>query len=146
MLADKEKIAGLIPHSGDMCLLDAVEACDDGHIVCVSSSHRDPANPLRLAGGLPALCGIEYAAQAMAVHGGLTGGVAGRPRVGLLVGVRDVQCSVPRLDELADTLMIEAEKLMGDAANVVYQFRLQAAGAVLVQGRATVVLDAEQGA
>ena len=145
MLADKAKIASLIPHSGDMCLLDEVRACDDSHIVCVSHSHRDPANPLRLADGLPALCGIEYAAQAMAVHGGMTGGVAAKPRAGLLVGVRDVQCCVPRLDELNDTLTIEAERLMGDGANVIYHFRLQAAGAVILQGRATVVLDTGQG-
>jgi predicted hotdog family 3-hydroxylacyl-ACP dehydratase len=146
MLADKAKIASLIPHSGDMCLLDEVRACDDSRIVCISHSHHDPANPLRLADGLPALCGIEYAAQAMAVHGGLTGDMAARPRAGLLVGVRDVKCGVPRLDELDDILTIEAEKLMGDGANVIYHFSLQAAGVVILQGRATVVLDAEQGA
>lgn len=145
MLADKSRIAGLIPHAGSMCLLEGVLECDAQRIRCISSSHRDPGNPLRTTNGLPALCGIEYAAQAMAVHGGMTAGEAGaRPRAGYLAGVRDVTCTVPRLDTLAAPLLVEAERLMGDGVNVMYQFRLSAAGEVVLQGRATVVLDAER--
>ncbi len=147
MLADRTQIARVIPHSGAMCLLDGVLACDAQGIRCISGTHLDPGNPLRTANGLHALCGIEYAAQAMAVHGGMTAaaGEAGRrPRAGYLAGVRDVQCAVPRLDTLASPLTIEAERLMGDGVNVIYQFRLSAAGETVVQGRATVVLDAER--
>ena len=144
MLANKEKIASLIPHAGNMCLLDSVLECDAQHIRCVSHSHRGSDNPLRTTDGLPVLCGIEYAAQAMAVHGGMTGKVGARPRAGYLVGVRDVVCSVPRLDTLADELLIEAEQLMGDEARVMYQFNLSSAGMMILQGKATVVLDAAQ--
>lgn len=145
MLADKKRIGSLIPHSGSMCLLDGVMECDAQHICCVSSTHLDPGNPLRAANGLPALCGIEYAAQAMAVHGGMTGD-GGRPRAGYLAGLRDVTCSVARLDTLPAPLTVEAERLMGDGVNVMYQFRLSAEGVVVLQGRATVVLDAEKAA
>ena len=63
----------MIPHTGAMCLLDGVLQWDTSTIQCVSRSHRDAHNPLRIDGRLPTLCGIEYAAQAMAVHGGLAG-------------------------------------------------------------------------
>lgn len=146
MLADRDLIASLIPHSGSMCLLDGVVECDAQHIRCVSGTHLDLDNPLRTGNGLPALCGIEYAAQAMAVHGGMqcSAGGAERPRVGYLAGVRDVTCTVPRLDTLNAPLNIDAERLMGDGTNVMYTFRVSAEGATILQGRATVVLDAEK--
>jgi predicted hotdog family 3-hydroxylacyl-ACP dehydratase len=78
----------------------------------------------------------------MAVHGGMTGGTQQRPRAGYLAGVRDVECAVSRLDTLNSPLTIEAERLMGDGVNVIYQFRVSAEGALVLQGRATVVLDA----
>ena len=146
MLADKAKIAGLIPHAGNMCLLDGVLACDAQRISCVSNTHLDQGNPLRTANGLPALCGIEYAAQAMAVHGGMTGGTGSKPRAGYLAGVRDVVFAAPRLDTLKTSLTIDAERLMGDEASAMYQFSLSAGGAVVLQGRATVVLDADKAA
>jgi predicted hotdog family 3-hydroxylacyl-ACP dehydratase len=148
MLADKTQIARIIPHAGTMCLLDGVLECDAQHIRCVSRSHLDQDNPLRTEHGLPVLCGIEYAAQAMAVHGGMSGQVGdnpgNKPRAGYLVGVRDVQCKVPRLDTLAPKLMIEAEKLMGDDARVMYQFSLSSDGKIVLQGKATVVLDTDR--
>lgn len=145
MLADKAQIASIIPHSGSMCLLDGVLACDAQRISCVSRTHLDQDNPLRTPNGLPALCGIEYAAQAMAVHGGMTGAAGGgKPRAGYLVGLRDVSCFVPRLDTLGSALTVEAERLIGDETSAMYQFRLSAGGAPVLQGRATVVLDADK--
>ncbi len=47
---------------------------DAQHIRCRSATHRLPGNPLRSQGRLGAACGIEYAAQAMAVHGALANG------------------------------------------------------------------------
>ena len=49
-------------------------------IRCVARGHRDADNPLRAGGELPALCGIEYAAQAMAAHGRTLGGGRARRR------------------------------------------------------------------
>ncbi len=67
LLMDRTKIATLIPHAGAMCLLDAVIAWDATTIACLASSHRTPANPLAVRGRLEAVCGVEYAAQAMAL-------------------------------------------------------------------------------
>lgn len=134
-------IARLIPHAGAMCLLDGVMHWDATHICCVSQTHRNSANPLRAGGQLPAMCGIEYAAQAMAVHGGLSGMIGGQPRAGYLVGLRDVVCRHSRLDTLDGDLIVDAAKLMGDQGHVIYQFTLRVGTAEILSGRATVVLD-----
>jgi predicted hotdog family 3-hydroxylacyl-ACP dehydratase len=138
----RSDIARLIPHAGSMCLLDGVLHWDAIHIRAFSRTHRDIANPLRAGDQLPAMCGIEYAAQAMAVHGGLSGLPGGRPRAGYLVGLRDVVCRRGRLDDLDGDLLVEAERLMGDDNRVIYRFILQAGAAAILSGRATVVLDA----
>ncbi len=86
------EIAALIPHAGAMCLLDAVRFWDETTIVCTASSHHHPDNPLASHGTLDAVCGIEYAAQAMAVHGALTATAGRRPAAGYLASVREVTC------------------------------------------------------
>ena len=72
------QIAELIPHSGTMCLLQALDAWDKQHIACRADNHRDPHNPLRTRSGLLAPNAIEYAAQAMALHGALIGIESGK--------------------------------------------------------------------
>ncbi|WP_286758160.1 3-hydroxylacyl-ACP dehydratase [Ralstonia sp. RL] len=125
-----------------MCLLDAVLDWDDTRITCRATSHADPDNPLRADGRLGAANGIEYAAQAMAVHGALLAGDDGAPRQGYLTSVRGVTLHVARLDDLAGTLQIAAERLSGDTNHILYQFSVNHAGRCLLEGRAAVVLDA----
>ena len=141
MLARAE-IARMIPHAGRMCLLDEVSAWDASTIRCLARSHRDAANPMRAGGELPALCGIEYAAQAMAVHGRLSSTIHSRPAAGYLASVSDVVCTVRRLDDLDAELVIEAEKLAGDDGRVLYRFALSSGPNEILQGKATVVLSA----
>src|SRR5271156_1476932 len=98
-----------------MCLLDEVLSWDATRIRCRSASHRTGDNPLRSHGRLGAACGIEYAAQAMAVHGALVsasaplasvletqirGSIRGT-RIGYLASVRNVTFQVARLDDLS---------------------------------------------
>ncbi|MFX1766650.1 hotdog family protein [Paraburkholderia sp. A1RI-2L] len=151
---DRAWIAAHIPHSGAMCLLDSVDAWDDTHIRCTATSHRDAHNPLRSQGRLASVCGIEYAAQAMAVHGALAGSqdggqntthasaTPGRPRVGYLASVRGVQAHVARLDAFDAPLTVEAERIGGDGNNVLYGFTIRCGDEVLLGGRAAVMLDA----
>lgn len=138
----RAEIQMLIPHSGAMCLLDGVKHWDATHITCTASSHRNPDNPLARHGKLHALSGIEFAAQAMAVHGGLTGLVGQRPRAGLLVSVRDVVAQVKYLSDFAEDLQIKAEQLMAGDNGVTYSFSIHAGNQELLAGRAMVVLDA----
>ncbi len=139
---DRSWIAARIPHSGAMCLLDAVLTWDDARIHCTATSHRDPANPLRSHGQLAAVCGIEYAAQAMAVHGALRDAAQARPRAGFLASVRSVEARVARLDMIDAPLDIEAERIGGDGNNVLYSFTVRGGERILLTGRAAVVLDA----
>ena len=136
-------IASLIPHTGTMCLLDRVMAWDAATLTASAISHCDPANPLRQRGRLGSLCGVEYAGQAMAAHGRLTGAVSARPRQGFLIGLRDVTCHVAALDMVTGDLIVAIEKLMGDEAQVIYRFVITGGGQALIEGRATVILQSE---
>lgn len=140
-LLDHAAIAARIPHQGTMCLLDSVAAWDEQRIVCRATSHRAGDNPLRAEGRLGAANGIEYAAQAMAVHGALLAAGA-RPKAGYLTSVRSVSLHADRLDAVVDDLEIVAERLSGDAVSVLYAFTVSAAGQTLLAGRASAVLDA----
>ena len=136
-----EAIAGMIPHAGRMCLLDRVVHWDEATIRCLSGTHRAAGNPLRTHDELPTVCGIEYASQAMAVHGYLVGAVRERPRAGYLASVRDLVVRRERLDDLPGDLLVEAVRLMGDDDRVLYAFELRCGEEVLLSGRAAVVLQ-----
>jgi predicted hotdog family 3-hydroxylacyl-ACP dehydratase len=145
----RDDIACRIPHQGSMCLLDAVLAWDDNFIRCQTRSHLAPHHPLRAHGRLGAACGVEYAAQAMAVHGALVAenldnGSALRspPRAGYLASVRGVTFHVDRLDAVSGPLTVNAQRITGDPNTVLYSFTVQAGAQTLLSGRAVVVLDA----
>ena len=68
MSVDVARLYERLPHSGSMRLIEQVVQWGPDSVRCRSRNHRDPANPLRTAGGLRAVCVIEYAAQAAALH------------------------------------------------------------------------------
>jgi predicted hotdog family 3-hydroxylacyl-ACP dehydratase len=166
MRLNRAWIESRIPHHGRMCLLDEVIAWSAAGISCRSSTHREVDNPLRTYGRLGVACGIEYAAQAMAVHGALVGAsscadrgatlaetrgaaaavrgppAVGRPGAGLLAAVRDVRFHSLRLDDVQGDLICDAARMAGDATTALYEFELRSEAALLLRGRATVVFDA----
>jgi predicted hotdog family 3-hydroxylacyl-ACP dehydratase len=142
MRLDRSWIEQNIPHHGRMCLLDEVLEWDARHIRCRSGTHRQPDHPLRSQGRLGVACGIEYAAQAMAVHGALAGG--GRSEAGFLAALREVRLHVLRLDDIEGDLYAEALLVAGDQGSALYEFTLRSDARLLLSGRATVVFDASQ--
>jgi predicted hotdog family 3-hydroxylacyl-ACP dehydratase len=140
MRLNRAWIEARIPHQGRMCLLDEVIDWNAQHILCRTATHRAPDNPLRSHGRLGIACGIEYAAQAMALHGALVGGAA--PQVGLLASVREVRLFVLRLDDIESDLICEVAHLAGDRLTSMYEFVLRDRDRNLLSGRASVVLDA----
>ena len=141
-----DEIARLIPHSGAMCLLSRLELWDLQHIVCCANNHRDAGHPLRTRSGLLSSALIEYAAQAMALHGALVGQSQGKAvRPGYLASVRSTQMHVLTLHDLpaaqADELRIEATQQAGDERQLLYAFAVSHAGQPLAEGRAAVVLN-----
>jgi predicted hotdog family 3-hydroxylacyl-ACP dehydratase len=136
--ATRAAVARLIPHQGAMCLLEGVSACDAQGIACTSATHRDAANPLRRDGMLPAICGVEYGLQAMALHGALT---AGAPQpAGFVAALAGVDLAAERLDDVAGALEITATALSRESRGFIYAFAVAGDGRVLVSGRGTVVL------
>lgn len=135
----KHELDHLLPHAGNMRLLDSVQSWDVTGIRCSARSHHDRVNPLRNAGRLDAICGLEFAAQAMAVHAGLVRAPEeAKPVIGYLGGVRDLELCVQRLDDIVQDVEIEATKLLGNRSSVMYAFRVVAGGKVLMSGRASI--------
>ena len=147
MALDRAWIARHIPHQGDMCLLDEVVTWNPVRVQCRSSTHRDATNPLRAHNRLAAVCGIEYAAQAMAVHGALIASRLTSPTqsatvAGYLASVRNVNLYVDRLDDIEGDLVATAELVTGDEHTVLYDFTVSTGERVLLAGRATIVFNA----
>jgi predicted hotdog family 3-hydroxylacyl-ACP dehydratase len=139
---DRRWIQDHIPHQDGMCLLDEVLSWDATQARCRSSTHRSPENPLRAYGRLGAACGIEYAAQTMAVHGALVAsaaGVAAPP--GFLASARGVQFHCDRLDDVEGDLVTAVKRLAGDESTALYEFSVSADDVVLLRGRAAIAFD-----
>jgi len=142
MTLGREQIEALVPQRGAMCLLDRVVSWDDAAIVCASESHRRPDNPLRARGRLHAVAGIEYAAQAVALHGALAAR-RGRPiGPGVLASLREVELLAERLDLVESELLASAEALVVEQRHMLYAFRVEGDGRVLLTGRAAIALVA----
>ena len=142
MALNRDAIAALIPQQGAMCLLSEIEHYDERTIVCRATSHASRSNPLRIAGRLPALAGIEYAAQALAAHCGLLSGACrGSPGHGLLAGAREVTLNVARLDDVPGPLTVRAERLVADPPRLLYGFVIEDGARRLLSGRVAVVLQ-----
>ena len=147
MPLDRDWIERHIPHQGTMCLLDEVLTWNTSRVQCRSSSHRDRMNPLRAHDRLAAVCGIEYAAQAMAVHGALiasrlTASRKNEAIVGYLASVRNVVLHANRLDDVEADLVATAERVTGDERSVLYDFSVSGNERILLVGRATIVFNA----
>jgi predicted hotdog family 3-hydroxylacyl-ACP dehydratase len=139
---DRAGIAQRIPHSGSICLLERLDGWDAEVIRCSTTTHRLADNPLRTAGGLLAPNAIEYAAQAMALHGGLLAAEGSTPSAGFLASARNVRLAVARLDDIEGALRVQARRLSGDERQILYEFAVGAEdGRTLAEGRAVVVLN-----
>ena len=138
----REAILSLIPHTGEMCLLDEVLDWSTDSINCRSRRYAGAANPLRRADGtLGSATAIEIAAQAMALHARLTAPQGGPPTQGLLAALRDVHLAAPLLED-SGPLNITAIRLLGDASGASYRFEVANGTGALVTGRATVLFGA----
>lgn len=135
-LINKREICEQLPHNGAMCLLDKVISANESEMICSASSHLDPENPLRINGKLFSVAGIEYAAQAVALHGRLRDiDIKLPPIIGFLASIRNLKIKCNYLDEHDDALIIKAVQntLIDDA--VIYDFQLLCKDDVILTGR-----------
>ena len=131
--------AGLLPHTGAMCLLDQVAWWDQSGVLCTARSHLDPANPLRRAGRLGIVCAAEYAMQAAAAHGALTSNERQAP--GVVASLRDLRFGADRLDDPAHgTLSVRATLERREPAGSIYLLSVRREdGRNLLNGRALII-------
>jgi predicted hotdog family 3-hydroxylacyl-ACP dehydratase len=134
-MLDAAELYARLPHAGDMCLLDRILHWDADSVRCSARSHRAPNNPLRLDDALPALCGLEYAAQALALHGTLVADTALDAERLFVVVVRNVTCHAGRLDVVQEELAVAGEILFRQAGAAVYKFSIRAGGDLVMEGQ-----------
>ncbi len=132
---NRDAICARLPHAGRMCLLDRLAVWDSESITCHATSHRDVDNPLRSGRRLHAVTGVEYAAQAMALHSSLLSAPDAPPAIGYLASVRDLKLDFEDLGAVTEDLHITARRLSGDAGGFIYEFEIRAGSEVVLSGR-----------
>jgi predicted hotdog family 3-hydroxylacyl-ACP dehydratase len=133
------EIRELIPQTGSMSLLNSVEKWDTKSIVCTAISHLDPENPLRSRGRLNIVSGVEYAAQAMAVHYALCSSMP--CKLGYLGAVTEMDYSIARLDTVSDLIEISAQLIFSHGQGLIYRFKITSGGDTIMTGRVSVYLE-----
>ncbi len=121
-------IAELLPHAGDMILLDGVECFDDDSVETVLQVRADGL--LSVAdGSLPAWVGVEIMAQSVAAFAGCHARQAGQPvELGFLLGTRSYQCNVEAFPAGADLRVRAHRSLQDDNGMGVFECHLDGPG------------------
>jgi predicted hotdog family 3-hydroxylacyl-ACP dehydratase len=121
-------ITELLPHAGNMILIDAVSAFDADSILC---KRRVPPNGLfqDADGALPSWVGVELMAQAVAAWAGCQARQQQQPvQLGLLLGTRHYHCNVAQFP-VGAMLSISARRSFYDAHGMgVFDCRIEAPG------------------
>ena len=139
---DRDDICSLIPHSGNMCLLDMVMSWDEENIHCSALTHRDTGNPLRRDGNLSTVNLIEYGAQAMAVHGALLARQEGRQtESGFLLTLSDILLDTSPLPDTDEPMEIRARLIAVTSGTSRYRFVTCINEREIVSGCATVMMN-----
>ncbi|WP_374439650.1 ApeP family dehydratase [Pseudomonas panipatensis] len=118
-------IASLIPHAGDMILIDEVLDFDDEHI---RTRLRIKANGLLNApdGSLPGWVGVELMAQSVAAFAGCQARARGEPvELGFLLGTRQYHCNVPSFAVGSELTIHATQTLQDDNGMGVFECHLE---------------------
>ncbi len=130
-------MAELLPHAGDMILIDELLDYDSEH-VRVRLTVR-PGTPFsRPDGSLPAWVGIELMAQAIGAYAGCRFLLAGQPiELGFLLGTRRYECNVDSF-AVGTKLEVSAVRSLEDETGMgVFECHIQGPG-VRVEARLNV--------
>jgi predicted hotdog family 3-hydroxylacyl-ACP dehydratase len=136
-------VTELLPHAGAWVLLSSVLQHERDATTCLVTVGE--AFPFRLAQGrVPALVGLEYMAQCIAVHGALSARGGDEPApVGLLLGARDVEVRTEGFRP-GQRLEVTARRIWGDRSFFTFDCRLHdgASRQVLMEGSLNVFRSA----
>jgi predicted hotdog family 3-hydroxylacyl-ACP dehydratase len=129
---DFPPIVELVPHKPPMVLLDRVLSYSTDFVCCAVEIRPDSA--FVQDGGVPAVVGMEYMAQCVAVFAGLNARENGQPaRIGLLLGSRELRFDAD-LFPVGDRLTVEARRTWGENTLGSFACRVLRGTDVLVQG------------
>ena len=121
-------IEDLLPHAGEMILLDAVIEAEPERIVCC---RRVNAGGLfnSADGSLPAWVGVELMAQSIAAWAGWQAKREQRPvRLGFLLGTRHYRCDVEAFPADSELLIEAVRHFHDDHGMGVFACRIDAPG------------------
>ena len=121
-------LAELLPHAGDMILIDQVLAFDQEQIQ-TRLSVRPGGLFNREDGSLPAWLGIELMAQSVAAYAGCHARLQGRPvELGFLLGTRKFECNVEHFPAGAELHIHALRSLEDDNGMGVFECHLRGPG------------------
>lgn len=136
--ADRRRLESLAPHRGPMLLLDALVEHGEDHAVC-SVEITDGARFV-VDGQLPTVVTLEYMAQCIAVFAGLSSGTG--PRVGYLVGVRELNLAVDALT-VGDLLSVRIKRVWSSDISGSFAGQVERRGEVVADAKLSVYVPPE---
>jgi len=130
-------VAELLPHAGDMILLDEVLSCQGDDLVARATVRPGPFS--QPDGSLPPWLGLEFMAQAVAAWAGWQARQAGEPvKLGFLLGTRHYECHVDALPPGAALTIHITRTLQDDLGMGVFHAQLLEDSRVIAQARLNV--------
>jgi predicted hotdog family 3-hydroxylacyl-ACP dehydratase len=132
----------LVPHEPPMLLLDNLLAHDANTAVCeVQIQAQSPFLEEGSGAGapqVPAVVGLEYMAQCVAVFAGLSARRENRPpTLGFLVGCRELRLATEGF-AIGDRLVVEARWIWGESVLGSFACTVRREGELLAEGTLTV--------
>ena len=121
-------VADLLPHAGDMILIDEVIEFNDEQIrTRLTVRHGGPFN--RADGSLPAWLAIELMAQSVAAYAGCQARTKNEPiELGFLLGTRKFECNVESFPPDSDLTIHAQRSLQDDSGMGVFECHLSGPG------------------
>ncbi|WP_248795963.1 hotdog family protein [Pseudomonas sp. MWU13-2105] len=117
-------LAELLPHAGDMILIDQVLSCDEEQIHTRLTVRPDGLFN-REDGSLPAWVGIELMAQSIAAYAGCRARGEGKPvELGFLLGTRKFDCNVEHFPAGSELRIHALRSLQDDNGMGVFECHL----------------------
>lgn len=118
----------LLPHEGDMILLDAVLDAGEEHMRCTRTV-RAGDRFCDADDGLPAWCGVELMAQCVAAWAGWQARREQRPvQLGFLLGTRHYRCDVDAFPPGSELTIEAVRSFHDDAGMAKFLCRIDAPG------------------
>ncbi|WP_454562390.1 hotdog family protein [Pseudomonas sp. AIG] len=121
-------LAELLPHAGDMILIDSVSSFDDEQIYTRLTVKSDGLFNLP-DGSLPAWVGVELMAQSVAAFAGCHARQKGNPvELGFLLGTRKFECNVEAFPAGSELTIHGLRSLEDDNGMGVFECHINGAG------------------